>query len=805
MNIRKFMTLPCALTLAFLLALLPSVSHAVAGKHKVDKSFSWKNPIMTATSDIVSIKEVKFYPDSTRVDFHVKMNPGFWFRFAKSTCAVVGDDKYPVIGTSNLELGQKTFLPESGVYEFSMTFKALPEGTESFSIIEDTPRGYEFNYIRDTEFVPSRIADTYWRDDLTGDLLIGFADSIVFYDSKAWRMTDMKEKKGKWHIKMEKGGSCHSVDMDKLSGRVRKVRIDGGKPIAASYIGGITMPDYPADNSGAGLTDTGYAEGDSVKISGWVRNGLVNQKIDRVIVSVMNLLTDDEEKYDAKIDPDGFFRLSFPVLNTSNVILKFMENGFEDFVFEPGEYFIIKDMKTGKTIVTGENSSLVNELLTHRVPPMGHKRYDLVDPVDDKAAAELLEYYRGEREKAYRLADETVAAHPGLSKKYRDFRRGITDAELGHFMVMHKFRSPDRKLPKFYCQYLDSLLKGVPVPFTAYRYYPYFAYNYLDQPERQNFSMLDIVKNSALDVRDRYCRLDREGKISLTPADRETIDRYVELSADIYEILKEAKKRDDMSEAEDAAVEKYNADPVHEAMDAIYERFKEQVDLYEADKDIRLPMETADSIGCGSPLRDFYLTYVIHKMQNSRQQPLDSAVLALARHEILLPAAINFVERENNKYVALANADYSKLKSIRMSPVDADQTDGEKIFRSLMEPHKGKIVLIDVWGTWCAPCRAALENSAEEFERLAPYDIVYMYLANNSEDKGWKSAILKYGLEGDNIVHYNLPSDQQRALETFLNVHSYPSYRLVDRDGDLLDLDVDARNLPALEELLRKL
>ena len=38
--------------------------------------------------------------------------------------------------------------------------------------------------------------------------------------------------------------------------------------------------------------------------------------------------------------------------------------------------------------------------------------------------------------------------------------------------------------------------------------------------------------------------------------------------------------------------------------------------------------------------------------------------------------------------------------------------------------------------------------------------------------------------------------------ERFLKVKAYPSYRLVSRDGNLIDAEVDARNIEGIMKLL---
>ena len=135
----------------------------------------------------------------------------------------------------------------------------------------------------------------------------------------------------------------------------------------------------------------------------------------------------------------------------------------------------------------------------------------------------------------------------------------------------------------------------------------------------------------------------------------------------------------------------------------------------------------------------------------------------------------------------------------------ADLSEGEALLQKILEPFKGKFVLLDVWGTWCGPCKEALSHSAEEYARLKDFDIEFLYLANNSPQESWENVIKMYEVTGDNVAHYNLPREQQTAIERYLDVHSFPTYKLFDREGRLLDIKVDARQLDDLVRLLEQL
>ena len=127
-----------------------------------------------------------------------------------------------------------------------------------------------------------------------------------------------------------------------------------------------------------------------------------------------------------------------------------------------------------------------------------------------------------------------------------------------------------------------------------------------------------------------------------------------------------------------------------------------------------------------------------------------------------------------------------------------DISEGEALLKKIIEPYKGKFVLLDIWGTWCGPCKEALSHSTEEYARLKDYDIQYLYLANGSPQTVWETVIKEYNVSGPNVAHYNLPPKQQTAIEQYLNVHAWPTYKLFDRNGNLLDLKVDPRDLETL-------
>lgn len=211
-----------------------------------------------------------------------------------------------------------------------------------------------------------------------------------------------------------------------------------------------------------------------------------------------------------------------------------------------------------------------------------------------------------------------------------------------------------------------------------------------------------------------------------------------------------------------------------------------------------------DSLKAAPTVRDIALCQLICNSIENDCRSLGQEAMDTLRTLLSHPAAMETVQQLNNRYLALENRDFDKVV---LKPSDHLQhiTEGEALLQKILQQFKGKIVLLDVWGTWCAPCKEALKHSTEEYARLSKYDIAYVYLANNSPRDSWENVIKMYNVSGENVAHYNLPQEQQTAIERFLNVQHYPTYKLFDREGNLLDLDVNARNLDELERLLQRL
>lgn len=133
------------------------------------------------------------------------------------------------------------------------------------------------------------------------------------------------------------------------------------------------------------------------------------------------------------------------------------------------------------------------------------------------------------------------------------------------------------------------------------------------------------------------------------------------------------------------------------------------------------------------------------------------------------------------KYNSILNTFVADTAFIGKSAYNFELPDGNGKMVS-MKDFKGKVVLIDVWATWCGPCKAQMPFLKEVEEHYHNNkDLVFVGISMDAEkDKTkWLNMIKEKELEGVQLL-----DDRGKFFAKKYNITAIPRFCLIDKDGN---------------------
>ena len=108
-----------------------------------------------------------------------------------------------------------------------------------------------------------------------------------------------------------------------------------------------------------------------------------------------------------------------------------------------------------------------------------------------------------------------------------------------------------------------------------------------------------------------------------------------------------------------------------------------------------------------------------------------------------------------------------------------DDVAPENILQTILDNYKGKAVLIDMWATWCGPCRAGHKAMAPLKEELKGRNIKFIYITPPSSPPTTWLEMIK-DIDGD---HYYLTEEQNHYILQHFESSGIPTYAIYDTKG----------------------
>ena len=109
-----------------------------------------------------------------------------------------------------------------------------------------------------------------------------------------------------------------------------------------------------------------------------------------------------------------------------------------------------------------------------------------------------------------------------------------------------------------------------------------------------------------------------------------------------------------------------------------------------------------------------------------------------------------------------------------------DDIAPDNILQTILDKYKGKAVLIDIWATWCGPCRAGHKAMAPLKEQMKGQNVQFIYITSPSSPLATWQEMLK-DIDGD---HYYLTEEQYKYILEKYESDGIPTYAIYNTKGE---------------------
>ena len=771
----------------------------------------WNKPSFEPNpySSHINITDVEFKPKETILHLNFRFNHKLWMKFVSTSILKTPDGKtYAITGGKATREGEDDYTPDSLYYTSAITdegnialhFEPLPAKTKTFDFIEGYEQGaFGLSDITDPAIIPS---SSNWRSTTTGDWVFGLYKDVAVYDNKVWQYAQKTDKKAV----LTDGKDNITIAIGKDKNGEREFTINGKKQHLA-LITTSTLPDYPIPDTTSFSTE--IKEGEAT-LTGYIRNFTpehIKNNL-RLEITTHNLATGEiQNEFTTKVDSLGKFEIKIPLLGAQATKILCLYDpkqwgGSAKVILTPnGKYFIVADLNTNKMMFMGDDARLQNELQTKEaleVPYVGW----INGYVSNDSILKVANEWKSNYDISVKKLSEYAAKHPNVSKRFLDFFHEKNRFNAAKYILGLKYQAASHTLPEELSGWVEehsAINPNMPLTLcddlcTLLRY--------IRENTTEKNPLMKLLRLKS----EGFLWLESKGNIKLTDEEHTTINKVKEKEKEIANAYLTTRNSKDFYGTLNKINKKYTE--YNAALDSIIRKPDFVTAFHNLVQDglPHVQRQIVNSEFPDEPIHSIHCSQVLSEYMDHDRTPIPDDLTPMLE-DIKVPIYKEIVMRQNDYYKNMLKEKEKAVNAVIHPSSDVEGlTDGKAILDKLVAPYKGKIVYLDIWGTWCTPCKNKLKKSHKLKEELKDYDIVYLYLANNSEEDSWKNVIGEYNLTEPNCVHYNLPEEQQDAIEQYVKITGYPTYRLIDRKGGLHHLKwTDDEDLPKFKKMLDEL
>jgi thiol-disulfide isomerase/thioredoxin len=122
----------------------------------------------------------------------------------------------------------------------------------------------------------------------------------------------------------------------------------------------------------------------------------------------------------------------------------------------------------------------------------------------------------------------------------------------------------------------------------------------------------------------------------------------------------------------------------------------------------------------------------------------------------------------------------SYQREVFTDSLDAPAGRGQTL-AALLSQYKGRVVLLDMWASWCAPCIEEMPASAAVAKRYQAQGLTVLYLSIDRDAAAWRKALGR--LRGGRANHFRFADPATARFLREFELGGVPRYLVLDRTG----------------------
>jgi thiol-disulfide isomerase/thioredoxin len=753
----------------------------VSGQRVID------NPIFGLRNQtMVNITQIEINDTVTVLSFHLTYPAGTPVGIgAKSYIQIAGNsDTLFMTGKEAPEPDATGWfiVPEDGL-TYKLFFPPIDPKTSKIDFGEPNAGAWKIYDIEISEqtynsIIPKDFAGN-WFSEENGNWTYSFFEKTAIFDHKTWEYVSVEKENDFYRIKLKSGKeekmiygkpvnetNCMIGDTPASTKKFTRETIRSNKLVSEKF-------EEPLFNPGK-VIYKGFLKGLNTRIG--INTGMIR---------FSNRLTNKQESYLIKLDENGYFEVEFPLefpqeLTVSLPLIN------ERVFFEPGKT-LFHLLNTGDakntSLFMGESAEVNTGLLATSKIKTGQTQ--LIEGIEKMTEAEYLNYIKTVAENE-RKALTQIQKERNFDEKTKQIRNLDIDFRLAQNAFQF---NQNRRINWFMSN--QKLKENERLPFV---------------PAQADISNLDFLKNTP--VNDKTALLSSE-YFNLLSAIRFTDFARLQGSysyilglfrkqletdgikltgeqTDMFDFVKINLEENYSDEANMNFSKTYgqNMRSLMQKHQDVYNQIWNQVMLENFKTNLKKVFGFEEGLAMDITYSQAYLATL--KPETLNEEKFTKAKSSVKTDYLKELIISSYYECKAELTVKNTPAEY------------VPKTEAEKFFDGLIKKYRGKVVYVDFWATWCAPCKDGIARIKPLKEELAKEDIVFVYITNpTSPENDYKKAIPD--IKGE---HFKVSADDWNLLTSKFNIYGIPHYALVDKTGRIVNPHLNHLDNEPLKKLL---